>query len=60
MLLAAPKADTDQNAVSGDATKATADRNLAYEELKTYMKQLRGIANVALRQRPDLLKKLEG
>jgi hypothetical protein len=54
------KADTDQNAVGGDATKATADRNAAYEELKTYMKQLKGIANVALRQRPDLLKKLNG
>lgn len=53
------KADTDQSVVGGDATKATADRNLAYEDLKTYMKQLKGIASVTLRQRPDLLKKLE-
>lgn len=54
------KADTDQNAVGGDATKATADRNAAYQALKAYMKQIKGIAKVALRKRPDLLKKLNG
>jgi hypothetical protein len=52
------KADTDQNAAIGDATKATADRNAAVKALNVYMKQLRGIAKVALRKRPDLLKKL--
>lgn len=59
-LAAYSKADTDQNSVEGDATKATADRNAAYADLKTYMKQLKGIARVVLRTRPDLLKKLEG
>jgi len=32
--------------------------NAAVKKLDAYMKQLRGIAKVALRQRPDLLKKL--
>lgn len=53
-------ADVGQNSAIGDATRATADRNAAYTALQTYMKQLRRIANVALRQRPDLLKKLAG
>lgn len=52
------KADTDQNNAIGAAVKATADRNAAVKELDAYMKQLRGLAKVALRQRPDLLKKL--
>jgi hypothetical protein len=52
------KADTDQNTASGDATRATAARNAAVKELDAYMKQLKGLAKVALRQRPDLLKKL--
>jgi hypothetical protein len=51
-------ADTDQNSAIGSATKATADRNAAVKALDVYMKQLRGIAKVALRKRPDLLKKL--
>jgi len=54
------KADTDQNSAVGDAVKATADRNAAVKALDAYMKQIRGIAKVALRQRPDLLKKLNG
>ena len=54
------KADTDQNTAIGAAVKATADRNAAVKALDAYMKQLRGIAKVALRQRPDLLKKLNG
>ena len=54
------KADTDQNTAIGSATKAPADRNAAVKELDAYMKQLKGIAKVALRQRPDLLKKLNG
>jgi hypothetical protein len=53
-------ADTDQNSAIGNATKATADRNAAVKALDVYMKQLRGIAKVALRKRPDLLKKLNG
>jgi hypothetical protein len=53
-------ADTDQNSAIGSATKATADRNAAVKALDVYMKQLRGIAKVALRKRPDLLKKLNG
>jgi hypothetical protein len=53
-------ADTDQNSAIGSATKATADRNAAVTALDVYMKQLRGIAKVALRKRPDLLKKLNG
>jgi hypothetical protein len=52
------KADTDQNTAIGAATKATADRNAAVKALDAYMKQLRGIAKVALRKRPDLFKKL--
>lgn len=59
-LAAFYQADTDQSIVEGDATKATADRNIAYEELKTYLKQLKRLAKVALRHRPDLLKKLTG
>lgn len=53
-------ADTDQNSAIGSATKATADRNAAVKALDAYMKQIKGIAKVALRKRPDLLKKLEG
>ena len=52
-------ADTDQNSAIGSATKATADRNAAFNELKAYMQQLRRLAKVALRKRPDLLKKLD-
>lgn len=46
--------------VGGEEAKATADRNAAYEDLKTYMQQLKGVTTVALCHRPDLLKKLEG
>jgi len=53
-------ADTDQNSAIGSAAKATTDRNAAVTALAVYMKQLRGIARVALRKRPDLLKKLNG
>jgi hypothetical protein len=53
-------ADVNQNSAIGDATKATTDRNTAVADLDTYMKQLRQLAKVALRKRPDLLKKLEG
>lgn len=49
-----------QNIVGGETAKATADRNAAYEDLKTYMTQLQNVAAAALRHRPDLLKKLEG
>ena len=59
-LTAYATADTDQNTVLGDATKATADRNAAVKALDVYMKQLRGIAKVALHKRLDLLKKLNG
>lgn len=53
-------ADTDQNSAIGNATKATADRNAAVKALNVYMKQLRGIATIALRKRPELLQKLNG
>lgn len=53
-------ADIEQNLAVGNAAKATADRNAAVKTLDAYMKQLRSIAKVALRQRPDLLKKLNG
>jgi hypothetical protein len=53
-------ADVNQNSAIGDATKATTDRNTAVADLDTYMKQLRRLAKVALRKRPDLLKKLNG
>ena len=52
------QADTAQNNAIGSATRTTADRNAAVKELDVYMKQLRGIAKVTLRRRPDLLKKL--
>jgi len=48
------------NVVGSEAAKATADRNAAYEDLKSYMKNLKNNAALALRQRPDLLKKLAG
>ena len=50
--------EADQNSAIGDATKATADRNAAVKAMDKSMRQLRGIAKVALRKRPDLLKKL--
>ena len=44
----------------GTPTQATADRHAAVQALEVYMKQLCGVAKVALRTRPDLLQKLNG
>jgi hypothetical protein len=51
-------ADALQNTVLGEASKATADRDAAYAALDAWVRQFNHIAKVALRNRPDLLKKL--
>jgi hypothetical protein len=51
-------ADVDQNAAMGSATKAAADRNAAIQAIDAWVSQARRISRVALRQRPDLIRKL--
>lgn len=48
----------DHEEEKGDAMEDTSLRNDAYESLKEYMQELRGVAKSALRDRPDLLAKL--
>lgn len=50
---------SDQATVKPIVVKATANRNAAYDDLKAYMKNLKSSAILALRPRPDLLKKLD-
>jgi hypothetical protein len=51
-------ADETQNAAIGAATKATADRDAAFKALDNWMKVYERIAGSALKQRPDLAKKI--
>jgi hypothetical protein len=44
---------------SGEAIEATEERNTAYVALRTYMKELKGVARGALRGKAGLLAKLE-
>ncbi|MBC8127610.1 MAG: hypothetical protein H8M99_10770 [Gloeobacteraceae cyanobacterium ES-bin-144] len=49
----------NQDTALGAAIDGTAARNAAYENLKTFMKELKGTARGALRSNPGLLAKLE-
>ena len=49
----------DQDEALGDAIDDTAQRDAAYDALKTFMKELKGTARGALRSKPGLLAKLE-
>ncbi len=49
----------DQDSALGDAIEDTAERDAAYDALKTFMKELKGTARGALRKKPGLLAKLE-
>jgi len=57
-LDAMTKADEVQAAAIGAATQATARRNDAIKALKAWMQLFDRVARVALKQRPDLRKKL--
>ncbi|GAA5483325.1 hypothetical protein [Haloferula sargassicola] len=48
----------EQDQAQGEAIDDTAIRNAAYKALKTYMKELKGIARGALRKKPGLQAKL--
>ena len=52
-------AATAFTAAIAEAGKARADRDAAYDDLEKWMKQLRGVARVALGDRPDLKKKMQ-
>ena len=52
------KADEDQNAAIGAATKSTADRDAAFATLDKWQKIFERLAQTTLKSRPDLLKKL--
>ena len=52
-------ADTAQNLASGDAQRATKLRDDAYKALMAWIRQLRALTRNALKQRSDLLTKLE-
>lgn len=52
------KADEDQNAAIGAATKSTADRDAAFAVLDKWQKIFERLAQTTLKSRPDLLKKL--
>jgi hypothetical protein len=58
-LEALAAADDDQNEAIGVAVKATAERDRLAGELDAWVKRFRHIANVALRDHPDLAKALE-
>ena len=49
----------EQDQALGDAIDDTAERDAAYDALKTFMKELKGTARGALRAKPGLLAKLE-
>jgi len=49
----------EQDSALGDAIEDTAERDAAYANLKTFMKELKGTARGALRGKPGLLAKLE-
>ena len=49
---------SDQDGAEGDAIDSTAERNDAYTNLKTYMKEIKGIARGSLRGHNGLLTKL--
>ena len=49
----------DQDEALGDAIDDPAQRDAAYDALKTFMKELKGTARGALRAKPGLLAKLE-
>jgi hypothetical protein len=51
-------ADQDQNAAIGAATKSTADRDAAFAVLDKWQKIFERLARTTLKNRPDLLKKL--
>jgi len=57
-LDAMSQADQVQAAALGAATQATANRDAAVKDLNAWVKQFSKIAGVALKGRPDLLKKL--
>lgn len=57
-LDAMSQADQVQAAAIGAATQATANRDAAVKDLNAWVKQFSKIAGVALKGRPDLLKKL--
>jgi hypothetical protein len=48
-----------QTQPKNEATESTGERNSAYVALRAYMKELKGVACVALRGKPGLLAKLE-
>ena len=48
----------DQDQAQGDAIEDTSVRDGAYEALKSYMKELKGVAKGALRGKHSLLSKL--
>jgi hypothetical protein len=45
--------------VTGEAIDSTEERDTAYVALRAYMKELKGVARVALRGKPGLRAKLE-
>jgi len=51
-------ADNAQEVAKAGAVRATQERDNAAKALKAWMSQFRGIAKVATRGRPDLLKKI--
>jgi hypothetical protein len=58
LLDALASADKAQELAKAGAVRATQERDTAAEALKDWMSQFRGIAKVATRGRPDLLKKI--
>jgi hypothetical protein len=50
--------DEAQDAVIGEAVKATADRNAAVSELRAWIRRFTKLAKVGLKAKPDLLKTL--
>ncbi len=48
----------DQDQAQGDAIGDTAARDAAYDALRKFMKELKGVTKGALRRKPSLLSKL--